>query len=317
MVPKTLIWGTGTVTLSANRQVTVNSNTLTVGGVINAPTFNLTKSGAGTLSFGSNTVTLNNFTVNAGTFTSTSSTLNLAGNFTNAGTFNHNSGTVHYNGTAAQSVAGVTYHNLITSAAGQKNAVGAVVVNNNLTNTTILDMGANALTVSGALDNTGGNIRFAGATNGLAVATGTITYYGSSQTITAGTYNNLVINQASGQASLGGNVTVNGTLTLTNGVLNLSGFDLTLGPAATISVASPSATRMIIANGSQVIKTFTGVGSFFFPIGDNTGTTEYSPITVNITAGAGFPANVGVFRGGCQASQQLKYRKFFNPVLGS
>jgi hypothetical protein len=286
--------GTGTVTLSANRQVTVNSNTLTVGGVINAPTFNLTKSGAGTLSFGSNTVTLNNFTVNAGTFTSTSSTLNLAGNFTNAGTFNHNSGTVHYNGTATQSVAGVTYHNLITSAAGQKNAVGAVVVNNNLTNTTILDMGANALTVSGVLDNTGGNIRFAGATNGLAIATGIVTYYGASQTITAGTYNNLVINQASGQASLGGNVIVNGILTLTNGVLNLSGFDLTLGPAATISVASPSATRMIIANGSQVIKTFTGVGSFFFPIGDNTGTTEYSPITVNITAGAGFPANVGV-----------------------
>jgi|GEM_PF-5172091 len=124
-------------------------------------------------------------------------------------------------------------------------------------------MGANTLTVSGTIDNTGGNLRFTGATNGLAVNSGTVTYYGASQTITSGTYNNLVINQSSGQASLGGNVTVNGTLTLTNGVVNLSGFNLTLGPSATISVASPSATRMIIANGSQVIKTYSGAGSFF------------------------------------------------------
>ncbi|MBX2898903.1 MAG: autotransporter-associated beta strand repeat-containing protein [Cyclobacteriaceae bacterium] len=286
--------GTGAVSISANRQVTVNANTLTVGGVINTPAIVLTKAGAGTLSFGSNNVTLSGLTVSAGSLTSTSSTLTLSGNFSNSGTFNHNSGTVIYSGGAPQLVAAVTYHNLITSAAGQKNAAGAITVNNNLTNSTILDMGANALTVSGTIDNTGGNLRFTGATNGLAVNTGTVTYYGASQTITAGVYNNLVINQASGQASLGGNVTVNGTLTLTNGVLNLSGFDLLLGPSATISVASPSATRMIIANGSKVIKTFAGVGSFLFPIGDNTGVTEYSPITVNVTAGAGFPANVGV-----------------------
>jgi autotransporter-associated beta strand protein len=286
--------GTGAIALTANRQVTVNSNTLTVGGLINAATFSLTKSGTGTLALGSNNVTLNGLTVNAGGFTSTSSTLFLAGNFSNAGTFNNNSGTVHFNGAAAQAVAGVTYHNLITSAAGQKNATGAITVNNNLTNSTIFDLGSNTLLVSGVLDNTGGDLRFSGATNGLAVSTGTVTYYGSSQTITTGTYNNLVINQASGQASLGGNVTVNGTLTLTNGILNLSGFNLTLGPTATISVASPSATRMIIANGSQVVKTFSGVGSFLFPIGDNVGTLEYSPITVNVTAGTGFPANVGV-----------------------
>jgi autotransporter-associated beta strand protein len=286
--------GTGTISMPANRQITVNSNTLTVGGVINAPTFTLTKSGAGNLNLGSNNITLNGLTINAGGFTSTSSTLFLAGNFSSAGTFNHNSGTVHYNGAVTQTIANVTYHNLITSGAGQKNASGTITVNNNLTNSTILDMGENTLTVSGTIDNTGGNLRFTGATNGLAVNSGTVTYYGASQTITSGTYNNLVINQSSGQASLGGNVTVNGTLTLTNGVINLSGFNLTLGPSATISVASPSATRMIIANGSQVIKTYSGAGSFLFPIGDNTGTTEYSPITVNVTAGSGFPANVGV-----------------------
>ncbi|MCW5912187.1 MAG: autotransporter-associated beta strand repeat-containing protein [Cyclobacteriaceae bacterium] len=292
--PQNLNLSTGPVTLTANRQVTVNSNTLTVGGAISAPAFNLTKSGAGTFSFGSNNVVLNGLTIDAGTLTSTSSTLFLNGSLSNSGTFNHNSGTVHYNGASTQLVGAVVYHNLVTSGAGQKNAAGAITVNNNLTNSTILDLGANALTVTGVLDNTGGNLRFTGATNGIAVATGTVTYYGASQTIASGTYNNLVINQSSGQASLGGNVTVNGTLTLTNGVLNLAGFDLTLGPAATISIASPSATRMIIANGSRVVKTFSGTGAFLFPIGDNTGTTEYSPVTINVTAGAGFPANVAV-----------------------
>ncbi|MBX2916170.1 MAG: autotransporter-associated beta strand repeat-containing protein, partial [Cyclobacteriaceae bacterium] len=286
--------GSGTITLTGNRLVTVNSNTLTAGGFINAPALSLTKAGVGTLSLGANDVTINGLTVSNGTFISTSSTLFITGSFANSGTFNNNSGTVHFNGGTPQLVAAVTYNHLITSGAGQKNAAGSITVNSNLTNSTILDMGANSLSVGGVIDNTGGNLRFTGAVNGIAVNTGTVTYYGSSQTIAAGVYNNLVINQAAGQALLGGATTINGTLTLTNGNLNLNGFDLTLGPTATISVASPSATRMIIANGSQVIKNFTGVGSFVFPIGDNTGATEYSPITINITSGSGFPANVGV-----------------------
>ncbi len=73
--------GTGGVTLSANRQVTVTANTLTVGGIISNASFNLTKAGAGTLSFGSNAVTLNGISLNSGTLTSTSGKLSLAGDF--------------------------------------------------------------------------------------------------------------------------------------------------------------------------------------------------------------------------------------------
>jgi len=46
--------GTGTVTMPVSRQITVNANTLTVGSVISAGSFNLTKAGNGTLSFGTN-----------------------------------------------------------------------------------------------------------------------------------------------------------------------------------------------------------------------------------------------------------------------
>ncbi|MFZ2906349.1 MAG: autotransporter-associated beta strand repeat-containing protein, partial [Cyclobacteriaceae bacterium] len=287
--------GTGNVTLSTNCQVTINTNTLTVGGTISAPGLNLTKAGAGTLSFGSSAITINSLAINAGTLTSTSGILTISGNFTSSGTFNHNNGTVTFNGGSSQSVADVVYNHLNFSGAGQKNASGNVSVVGNLTNTSVFDLSTNTLSVSGTIANTGGTVRFSGLSNGMAINTGTVEYYGAGQDITAGIYQNLTISQSSGEASLGGAVTVNGVLTLNTGRLNLSGFNLTLGPSATISVASPSASKMIIATGgSEVIKSFASTGLFDFPIGDNTGSTEYSPVSVNITSGTGFPADVRV-----------------------
>ncbi|QOI98199.1 MAG: autotransporter-associated beta strand repeat-containing protein [Flammeovirgaceae bacterium] len=287
--------GTGTVTLSANRLVTVSANTLAVGGIMNAPAFNLTKAGGGTLALGSNPVTLNSLAINAGTFTSTSGTLTIGGSLTNSGTFNNNNGTVLYNGASPQTVAGVTYFNLSFSGAGQKNAVGTVNVTNNLVNASVFDVAGFTLSVGGTINNTVGTIRFSGVSNGLAISTGTIEYYGSGQLVAAGTYENLTINQSSGEAQLAGDVTVNGVLTISNGNLNLAGFNLTLGPSASISIVGPSSSRMIIATGgSEVKKIFSTTGSFAFPIGDNTGALDYSPVTVNVTAGSGFPAEVGV-----------------------
>ncbi|MEO7988888.1 MAG: autotransporter-associated beta strand repeat-containing protein, partial [Chryseolinea sp.] len=286
--------GTGNVTLSANRQVTVAANTLTVGGLLSAGTFNLTKAGAGTLSFGNNAVTLNGLTVSAGTLVSTSGSLNIAGDLSVSGSFNHNAGTVNFNGGSTQSIAGVTYNNLVTSGAGQKNSTGSVVTVN-LNNSSVFDMASNALSVSGTITNTG-TIRFSGASNGLAISAGTIEYYGAAQNITAGTYNNLTINQSSGEALLSGDVVVNGTLTLASRNLNLNGFNLILGSSATaISGAPFSSSKMIIATGSsEVRKIFTAPGLFSFPIGDNTGSLEYSPIDVNVNAGTFGTPYVGV-----------------------
>ena len=156
-------------------------------------------------------------------------------------------------------------------------------------------MGANAMLVTGTSTNTGGTIRFSGGTNGLAIGTGTIEYYGSSQTIAGGTYSNLTISQSSGQAIAGGDITINGILNLNSGNFNLiSANTLILGSLATISGASPA--KMIIATaGSEVRKIFTGLGSFTFPVGDNTSTTEYSPITINLTSADAFASEyVGI-----------------------
>lgn len=48
-VPRNLNLGTGTVTPNADRQITVDAGTLTIGGTLSAGTLNLTKAGSGTV----------------------------------------------------------------------------------------------------------------------------------------------------------------------------------------------------------------------------------------------------------------------------
>jgi hypothetical protein len=116
----------------------------------------------------------------------------------------------------------------------------------------------------------------------------TVTYNGTSaQTILGGQYGNLSVSNAAG-ASLGGNVSVSGTLSLTNSLVSLGTYNLLLGSSSAIS-GTPSASNMIVADGNgQLQKTFTAAGTFTFPIGDNTGTAEYSPLTLTINSASAF-----------------------------
>jgi hypothetical protein len=83
-------------------------------------------------------------------------------------------------------------------------------------------------------------------------------------------------------------------LTLSNGSITLGNFNLTLQIGATIGGGANSATKMIITNGTgMLVKIFSGTGSYTYPIGDNTGTAEYSPVTINFTALSSTPDSVG------------------------
>ena len=116
--------------------------------------------------------------------------------------------------------------------------------------------------------------------NGTLELSGTTTQSVSGQNI----IQNLVVNNSTG-ISIGGSTRVNGTFTLTNGVVNLGGNNLTLGPTASVS-GTPTATNMVAADGSgQLRKEFASAGSFTFPVGDITDTPEYSPVTLNFTVG--------------------------------
>jgi autotransporter-associated beta strand protein len=147
---RTLSLGAGTVTINADRQITVSAGTLTIGGAISASSINLTKVGTGTLSFGANTVTLNGLTISAGTLTSTSGTLSLAGDFSNNGTFTHNSGTVTLNG-VAQAIGGSsisTFNNLTLGGTGAKAAnIGINIADGLTVNQPLTMSGSNVLTM--------------------------------------------------------------------------------------------------------------------------------------------------------------------------
>ncbi len=107
---------------------------------------------------------------------------------------------------------------------------------------------------------------------------------------------NLTVDNTTGVA-IGDNTAVNGNLTLSSGRVSLGSSNLTLGPLAAI-VGTPSASVMIIVTGTgELRKEFPAdySGTFVYPVGDDTGTPEYSPVTIIFTSLAFAPGNyVGV-----------------------
>lgn len=121
---------------------------------------------------------------------------------------------------------------------------------------------------------------------------GTIEFSGTTPQAMSGqnTIGNLVVNNAAG-LDLGGNTTVNALLNLQNGHIRLGNYNLSLGNLAMVA-GTPSASAMVVADGSgEFRKSFSGTGSFAFPVGDNTGTADYSPVALSFTAGTFSPLN--------------------------
>jgi hypothetical protein len=281
--------GTGAVTLSASRQITVSASTLTVGGIINQSTLNLTKAGSGTLTFGNQTITLNNLTISAGTLTATSGSLNVAGNFSNSGTFTHNSGTVTFNG--ATVISGTTTTNTFnhftvaaSSTVTSSTGITGLVVNGTLTTgaSAILDLGTTTV-LSGTLGtiSNSGTIKTSvpTSTSALPIPTGktwggTVEYAATSgaQTAVSGTYNNINFSNTSGTTTAGGNITVSNQFGTTAG--------------GTIDMGS---TYRLITMGGTVtnngtVKTFVVTTTSAVPFPANTtwggsGTVEYAATT--------------------------------------
>jgi hypothetical protein len=99
------------------------------------------------------------------------------------------------------------------------------------------------------------------------------------------TVNNLTIDNTAG-VSFSGPVTVNGTLTLTNGRLTLDSNNLTIASDNAIAGGTFDASKMIAADGSGALcKRFGTISGYTYPIGDATGTAEYSPVTAVTVSG--------------------------------
>ncbi|HRG59930.1 MAG TPA: autotransporter-associated beta strand repeat-containing protein, partial [Bacteroidia bacterium] len=281
---RNLNFGTGSTLISGNRTITANAQTLTFGGIIASPASSIIKTGAGTISFGANAVSLNNLTVSAGTLISTSGILTIANAFSNSAIFTHNNGSVTFSGTG--SIGGsntTTFNNLNLN--GTTNVITNGIVNGTLNM------------------NEGSSLSAGGFTYGAA---GTLAYNGTTGfTTTSGEFPavsgpfNLIINN-SGNINLHAARTINGTLNLNGGVFVLSGNNFTVNnttAAAITTSASFGATTMVRADGvGQLLRAIATAGlpiTYLFPVGEATGTVEYSPISLTFSANS-IARNIGV-----------------------
>lgn len=282
-----------TANISLHPTSTVNYSTITgtqivagvVSGVGPATYGNLTiTGGTGTKQLTGNTTVAGVFTISgANTFNDGGFTLSVNGNIANGGT---------HTGTGSISLTGGNAVHIFTGTGSFTNLIlndplGASMNANfsingllTLTNGNFF-INAQTLTLSGTFAATGGGL--AGSTSSNlsitgAGALGTLVFASGFENLSS-----LSINKTGpGSVNLGSNLNLwaNGTgLTLTNGRLILESFNLTLSNVTTLTGGSVNA--MVVPESSgELRKTFTTTITFTYPVGDLTGTAEYSPVTL-------------------------------------
>lgn len=253
-LPSGTITITGTFTNSATGvgSIDVTGNTLNYAGsgaqtIVPFSYNNLTVSGAR----GGAAITLGSGIINiAGTFTVTAS---------NIGSYSTTGNTVNYssvNGT--QSIAGFVYNNLtLSNTSGTNTASGDIIVDGIFTQATGGTLNLGAFTLTGFLSSVTNNGTIITTNIGQTPFTSGITWGGTgvvsyvvsdgAQSVMAGVYQNLTVNNTSGIQTATGSIDINGLLTLNGGTLNmgtfaLTGSSLTTSGSGTITTQNTGAT---------------------------------------------------------------------------
>ncbi|MDX9928671.1 MAG: HYR domain-containing protein, partial [Bacteroidales bacterium] len=269
----------------------------------NAARSQFTLTDAGTLSVHGNLVT--------GTLTGAgNSTINVTGDFFPSA-FTHGNSTVNFNGTD-QTIRSYTYGNVTASNSGVKTLANAsFTITGNLTvdNSTLAYTASTNrnLTVSGNLAGNGTidmsqgdrqhGLYLGGENNSIGslvtnLSASTVYYNraGDQIVFTSPSYRNLTLLNG-GDKTLEGDISVSGTLNLSNGRIVLGDHDLTL--SGTSAVAGITASRYVVTDGSgQLKKAFAAgsAGAYTLPVGD---ILNYSPVSLTFTSNT-LPRIVGV-----------------------
>ncbi len=262
---------TNLTTLNASGSLTNDAN-LTVTGT-------LTTTSGGTLALGA--FTLSTAAVsNGGTISTTStSTTPITSSLDYSGA--SNTGSVQFLGSGAQTMPTATYGAVTLTNTAGVTLGGDATIGGTLSfgnGTTVLTVGANTLTLKGAVNITSGIA--AGSIN-ASNASATVVYSGTSaQTINNFTYpnpggvNNLTIANSAG-VTLSMPVTVAGTLTLTSGRVTTTATNILIASSgATVSTASTTS----YINGPfrwSLPASYSTPSTLVFPIGLFTGGTDY------------------------------------------
>jgi hypothetical protein len=282
---------TGTVSLSNNVVVvgafalnqgtlSVGTNTLRLDGAVSASSGTLTSASTGTVNYNQGSVGQAVLAANYGNLTfsnfnktlASSGTIGIAGTFTQGSAVGHTvtGSTINYNGGAAQNVVPFTYSNLSISNSGTKTATGVSTIQGNLSilSGPIFNDGGYAVVVNGNVANAGIH---ASTNPGLLSLTG-----GSGAHVLSGggAYGNVTLNDANG-ATLSGSVTINGALTLTNGIVGAS--------ADTVMVSSTGSVARTNGYVSGFLRKYVSTGSPLMTYETGTATT-YLPVTVQFAS---------------------------------
>jgi len=203
----------------------------------------VTFSGGATYSIVGNLTAISDFTIGASTtvqMTTNNYVLQIGGNFSNSGSFLPNisgvTGEVRFNGSGAQNITNGNFYNFKVDGSGTKYVMNPMTVSNILTingagyvltandASAVITMGGNFVN-SGTFNDGGASHTFAGATwtnTGTYSGTGTVTFNGGTQSISASSFNNLVLGGTSNTTkTLTSNLVVNGDLTV-NSTINLT-----------------------------------------------------------------------------------------------
>ncbi|MEZ5173334.1 MAG: hypothetical protein R2850_07455 [Bacteroidia bacterium] len=139
------------------------------------------------------------------------------------------------------------------------------------------------LVASGAIGNIQTSVRNFGTT-GQFIYNGTVAQSTGTGLAASVTTASITIDNASG-VSLTQNTSITGagSLTLSSGRLRLGSSNFTLGATAQLLGAPFGVNNMVVTDGSGQLINISGTSAFSFtyPVGDETGTPEYSPITFN------------------------------------
>jgi hypothetical protein len=252
-----------------------------------------------------------NITIKAGATLTVlgSNSLAVKGNWTNHGTFAANTSTVDFNGIVAQSIggSGITTFNNLTNSKTVNPLTTSIEISvknilNNAVSTSVLNMGAFALTDGGSFSNSGTGKIITLNTSGLPLPAGktwvnTVFYSNSTggQSIAAGTYNgspSIGLENTSGTQTASGNIVTGGQLSINNGgtpVLDMNGYNLTtnalnvLAPNAVLDMRGGTLICTSVSSMDGTVR-FSGISN---AIPFSSGTVEYNGTTGTQTVTTG------------------------------
>ena len=260
----------------------------------NVPLFNVTITGRTTATAANATVGLMvsplllngslTLTNNRSFFNSNNINVSIKGDLNNSGTYNYGTNLTTFNG-SIQSVTGTTVTNFYDL---NVSPTSTLTVNNNFTVNHNLTIGSGNLVLAANRMNLLGNILNSGSYTDDN-STGGISLSGASQQQITGTggFGRLELNNALG-AKTNNDITLQGDLVLTQGILDINKNRLTLSQNSAIDGASFGLTKYIKSEGVisslGVRKFFTNTPqTFTFPVGVS---GKYTPADIDITASA-------------------------------